>query len=127
MRPDPWICKKNTSSGSVAQNNTWAGGRGYRLRSARDHAVAGETALKAANQGHIRLVQGGSQAIRGFQYLGQGLSALLGALSTGGVPPAAQLTTARSLLARSTLEFLAADRAMGCPYGCHEPPAVKIP
>jgi hypothetical protein len=97
------------------------------LRSARDHAVAAEAALKGANAGHIRLVQGGSQAIRGFLYLGQGLSALLDALSSGDVPPAGKLDSARKLLARSESEFLAADRAMHCPYGCRKPPAVTIP
>ncbi len=96
------------------------------LRSARDHASAALNSLKTANQGHIRLLQGGSQAIRGFLYLSQGLSALLSALSSTGAPTTGELASARKLLARSGSEFLAADRAMQCPYGCRKPPAVTI-
>lgn len=97
------------------------------LRAARDHAAAGHKALLGAAQGHIRLMQGGSQAIRGFLYLNQGLSALLSALSSTGQTATGQLAAARTLLARSGNEFLAADRALHCPYGCVKPPAVTIP
>ncbi|HZQ63842.1 MAG TPA: hypothetical protein VFA66_01275 [Gaiellaceae bacterium] len=96
------------------------------LRSARDHASAALNSLKTANQGHIRLVPGGGQAIRGFLYLSQGLSALLSALSSTGATTTGELASARKLLARSGSEFLAADRAMHCPYGCHKPPTVTI-
>jgi hypothetical protein len=96
------------------------------IRSARDHSNAALSSLRTANQGHIRLVQGGSQAIRGFLYLSQGLSALLSALSSTGATTTGELTSARTLLARSGSEFLAADRAMHCPYGCHKPPTVTI-
>jgi hypothetical protein len=96
------------------------------LRSARDRAVAAHAALETANAGHILLVPGGSPALRGFLYLSQGLSALLGALGSTGATTAGQLASARTLLTRSGNEFLAADRAMHCPYGCHKPPAVRI-
>ncbi len=97
------------------------------LRSARDHAVAAQRSLNAANGGHIRLIPGGGQAIRGFLYLSQGLSALLGALGSTGATTAGELASARKLLARSGSEFLAADRALHCPYGCRKPPTVTIP
>lgn len=96
------------------------------LRSARDHANAALGSLKTANQGHIRLAQGGSQAIRGFSYLSQGLTALLGAFSSG-APTAAELRSAGELLDRSSSEFLAADRAMQCPYGCRRTTTPTIP
>ncbi|HST24789.1 MAG TPA: hypothetical protein VLJ76_02255 [Gaiellaceae bacterium] len=97
------------------------------LRSARDHAEEALNSLKSANAGHIRLAQGGSQAIRGFLYLSQGLTALLGALSSTGSKAADELVSARRLLARSGSEFLAADRALHCPYGCRKSPLVTIP
>lgn len=97
------------------------------LRSARDHASTALNSLKSANAGHIRLVQGGSQAIRGFLYLSQGLSALLSALTSTGATEVGELVSARELLARSGSEFLAADRALHCPYGCRKPPMVTIP
>ena len=96
------------------------------LRSARDHASAALNSLKTANQGHIRLVPGGSPAIRGFLYLSQGLSALLSALSSTGATTTGELASARKLLERSGSEFLAADRALHCPYGCLKPPTVTI-
>jgi hypothetical protein len=96
------------------------------LRAARDHAAAGHKALLGANQGHIRLMQGGSQAIRGFLYLNQGLSALISGLSATGATATGQLAAARRLLARSGDEFYAADRALGCPYGCHKPATVTV-
>jgi hypothetical protein len=92
------------------------------LRSARDHASAALNSLKSANQGHIRLAPGGSQAIRGFLYLSQGLSSLLSAVSSTGATAAGELASAQKLLARSGSEFLAADRGMHCPYGCRKPP-----
>jgi hypothetical protein len=96
------------------------------LRSARDHAVAAQNSLKAANAGHIRLIPGGGQAIRGFLYLGKGLSALLIALTSTGATVPGELASARKFLAQSGNEFLAADRALHCPYGCHKPPTVTI-
>jgi hypothetical protein len=96
------------------------------LRAARDHASAAHNALLGANQGHIRLLQGGSQAVRGFLYLSQGLSALISGLSSTGATATGQLAAARRLLARSGDEFYSADRALGCPYGCHKPATVTI-
>ncbi len=96
------------------------------LRSARDHAAAAKKSLEAANAGHIRLIPGGAQALRGFLYLSQGLSALLSALSSTGTTATGELASARKLLDRSGSEFLAADRALHCPYGCHKPPTVAI-
>lgn len=91
------------------------------LRSASTHAAAGRKALLGANSGHIRLVQGGSQAIAGFLYLDQGLAALARGLTGTGSTASHDLAQARSLLDRSGAEFAAADRAMGCPYGCKKP------
>jgi hypothetical protein len=95
------------------------------LRSAANHAAAGHKALLAANSGHIRLVQGGSQALRGFLYLEQGLAALSRGLTGTGTTASHDLAQARSLLDRSGTEFAAADRAMGCPYGCKKPAVIR--
>jgi hypothetical protein len=97
------------------------------LRSAHDHAIAAQQALLHANQGHIRLVQGGSQAIRAFGYLASGIAALQKGVSSIGASAAGDLATARTLFAKSGDEFLKADRAMGCPYGCTTPKVVPIP
>jgi hypothetical protein len=91
------------------------------LRSASNHAAAGRKALLGANSGHIRLVQGGSQALGGFLYLDQGLAALARGLAGTGSAASRDLAQARSLLDRSQAEFSAADRALGCPYGCKKP------
>jgi len=94
------------------------------LRSAIDHAAAAHKAVLGANQGHIRLMQGGSQALLGFLYLNQGLAALLRGLTATGAAATRELAAARSLLARSGSKFLEADRALGCPYGCKKPVTV---
>ena len=91
------------------------------LRSAGNHAAAGHKALLGANSGHIRLMQGGSQALRGFLYLDQGLAALARGLTVAASTASRDLAQARSLLDRSGTEFAAADRALGCPYGCRKP------
>ena len=91
------------------------------LRAASTHAAAGHKALLGANAGHIRLMQGGSQALRGFLYLDQGLAALARGLTGTGAAASRDLAQARSLLDRSGTEFSAADRALGCPYGCKKP------
>jgi hypothetical protein len=95
------------------------------LRSARDDATAAYTSLDTANQGHIRLAQGGAQALRAFLYLGQGLTFLLQALTSTDASTVASLTTkAKARIAQSNSELLAADRALGCPYGCRPAPAM---
>lgn len=91
------------------------------LRSAGSHAAAAHKAVLGANSGHIRLVQGGSQALRGFLYLDQGLAALARGLTGAASTASGDLAQARSLLDRSGAEFAAADRALGCPYGCKKP------
>lgn len=96
------------------------------LRSARDRAAAARQSLLHA-PGRIYLIPGGGQAIRGFLYLNQGLSALISGLSSTGSTATGELAAARTLLARSGDEFHAADRALGCPYGCHKPPVVPRP
>ncbi len=90
------------------------------LRTARDDAETARQALLHA-PGHIRLYQGGSQALTAFLHLNQGLAALLRGLSSGGSTASRELATARSLLTRSGDEFLKADRALGCPFGCRKP------
>ncbi len=90
------------------------------LRAASDHAEAARLALRNA-PGRIYLIPGGGQAIRGFLYLRDGLAALARGLSSTGAAASRDLAQARSLLARSGSEFLAADRALGCPYGCRKP------
>ena len=96
------------------------------LRSARDRAAAARQALLHA-PGRIYLIPGGGQAIRGFLYLNQGLSALISGLSSTGSTATAELAAARNLLSRSGAEFYAADRALGCPYGCRKPQVVPRP
>jgi hypothetical protein len=98
------------------------------VRSARDHAAAAETSLTTANQGHIRLIPGGAQAIRAFIYLGQGLTVLEQALTSPNGSTVASLTTkAKGLIDRANDELLAADRALGCPYGCRPAPLLPKP
>jgi hypothetical protein len=87
------------------------------LRAARDHAEAARQALLHA-PGRIYLIPGGGQAIRGFLYLRDGLSALLRGLTATGATATKELASSRSLLARSNGEFSKADRILGCPYGC---------
>jgi len=97
------------------------------LRAASNHAAAGRQALLGAASGHIRLMQGGSQALRGFLYLSQGLAALAQGLTSTGAAASRDLAEARSLLSRSGSEFYAADRALGCPYGCRKPAVPAVP
>ena len=95
------------------------------VHSARQHAADAVAALNAANQGHIRLAQGGSQAIRAFTYLGQGLGFLEQALtSTDGTTIVNLTRKAKGLVDQANSELLAADRALGCPYGCSPTPAM---
>ena len=95
------------------------------VHAARAHAAAAVAALNAANQGHIRLAQGGAQAIRAFTYLGQGLGYLEQALTSKDGTTVVGLTKkAKSLIDQSNSELLAADRALGCPYGCRPAPAM---
>jgi hypothetical protein len=97
------------------------------LRAARDHATAAQQALLHANSGHILLVQGGAQAVRGFKYLADGLTSLLHGVSSTGATASRDIATARALFVKSGSEFLKADRALGCPYGCEKPKVVPIP
>lgn len=95
------------------------------VHAAREHAAAAVASLNAANQGHIRLAQGGSQAIRAFTYLGQGLGVLEQALTSKDGTTVVNLTKkAKGLIDQANSELLAADRALGCPYGCHPAPAM---
>ncbi len=98
------------------------------VRSARDHAAAAETALTTANSGHIRLIPGGAQALRAFLYLGQGLTILEQAITSKDGSTVVSLTTkANGLIARANDELLAADHALGCPYGCRAVPPMPQP
>jgi hypothetical protein len=95
------------------------------LRAAQSDANAAYKALDSANQGHIRLAQGGSQALQAFLYLGQGLGFLVQALTSTDAPTVTRLMAkAKGLIDRSNDELLAADRALGCPYGCRPAPAM---
>ena len=95
------------------------------VRSARGHAAAAEASLNAANSGHIRLAQGGAQALRAFLYLGQGLTILEQSLTSSNGSTIVSLTTkAKVLIDQANAELLAADRALGCPYGCRPTPAM---
>ena len=98
------------------------------VRAAHDDAVAAYTSLTTANDGHVRLLQGGGQAIRAFLYLSQGLAALEQALSSNDDATIVSLTKkAKGLIDSANDELLAADRALGCPYGCRKAPAMPAP
>jgi hypothetical protein len=98
------------------------------VRSAHDHAVAAYRSLDAANAGHIRLLPGGAQALRAFLYLGQGLTILEQALTSKDGSTSVSLTVrAKGLIDRANGELLAADRALGCPYGCRPAPPMPKP
>ncbi len=93
------------------------------VRAAKGHAAAAEASLNAANSGHIRLAQGGAQALRAFLYLGQGLTILEQAMTSPNGSTIVSLTTkAKVLIDQANAELLAADRALGCPYGCRPAP-----
>lgn len=95
------------------------------VHSAREHAAATLVSLNAAFQGHIRLAQGGAQAVRAFTYLGQGLGFLEQALTSKDGTTIVNLTKkAKGLVDQANSELLAADRALGCPYGCRPAPAM---
>lgn len=93
------------------------------VRAARQHAAAAYASLLAADAGHIRLAQGGAQALRAFLYLGQGLTVLEQALTSKDGATIVSLTKkAKGLIDQSNGELYAADRALGCPYGCRPAP-----
>ena len=98
------------------------------VRAARAHAATAYASLSAANSGHIRLMQGGAQALRAFLYLGQGLTILEQALTSKDGPTIVSLTTkAKGLIDQANGELYAADRALGCPYGCRPAPPMPKP
>jgi hypothetical protein len=98
------------------------------VRAAQAHAATAYASLAGANSGHIRLLQGGAQALRAFLYLGQGLTILEQSLTaTNGSTIVSLTTKAKGLIDQANEELLAADRALGCPYGCRPAPPMPKP
>jgi hypothetical protein len=97
------------------------------VRAAQQQAAATYAVLSGANSGHIRLLQGGSQALAAFHYLDQGLTILEQALtSTDGSTIVTLTKRAKALIDQANGELYAADRALGCPYGCRPLPKTGV-